>query len=106
MTRKKSPGAGGKAQQPLPSFKPVRVRARHDGWTPRRQTDFISALAECGCVRDACRRVGMSAESAYALARRPDAQSFRIAWDVALDNAVRRITDEAFSRCIHGIAVP
>ena len=40
------------------------------------------------------------------LARRPDAQSFRIAWDIAMDNAVRRIGDEAFSRCIHGVAVP
>lgn len=105
MTRKRSPRAGEKAQ-PLPPFEHVRLRARHDGWTPARQTDFISALAECGCVRDACRRVGMSVESAYALARRPEAQSFRAAWDLALDNAVRRITDEAFSRCIHGIAVP
>lgn len=105
MTRKKSAGAGGKAQ-PLPSFDPVRVRARHDGWTAQRQVDFIHALAECGCVRDACRRVGMSAETAYALVRRPDAQSFRIAWGIALDNAVRRIADEAFSRCIHGVAVP
>src|SRR5690606_13707357 len=90
MTRKTSPGAGGKAQQAVPSFKPVRVRARQDGWTPQRQVDFIHALAECGCVRDACGRVGMSAESAYALVRRPDAQSFRIAWELALDNAVRR----------------
>lgn len=105
MTRKKSPGAGGKAQ-PLPSFDPVRVRARHDGWTAQRQVDFIHALAECGCVRDACGRVGMSAESAYALVRRPDAQSFRIAWELALDNAVRRISDEAFSRAIHGVAIP
>ncbi|MBX3561664.1 MAG: hypothetical protein KF780_07595 [Sphingomonas sp.] len=82
------------------------LRSRRDGWTPERQTDFIRVLAECGCVRDACRRVGMSPESAYALARRPEAQSFRYAWDNALDNAVRRISDEAFNRCIHGVAVP
>ena len=33
--------------------------------TPERQVAFIRALAECGCVREACRRVGMSPESAY-----------------------------------------
>ena len=105
MTRKRSPGAGEKAQPP-PPFETVPLRARRDGWTPARQTDFIRALAECGCVRDACRRVGMSVESAYALARRPEAQSFRVAWDLALDNAVRRMADEAFSRAVHGVAVP
>ena len=105
MTQKRSPGASDKAQ-PLPSFQPARLRYRHDGWTPARQVAFVQALAECGCVREACRRVGMSAESAYALARRPDAQSFRVAWDVALANAVRRMADEAFSRAIHGVAVP
>ncbi|HKR24862.1 MAG TPA: hypothetical protein VJS15_06350 [Allosphingosinicella sp.] len=105
MTTKTRRGAGESAPS-APDFDPVSLRYRRDGWTPERQVAFIRALAECGCVRDACRRVGMSPESAYELARRPDAQSFRIAWDVAMDNAVRRIGDEAFSRCIHGVAVP
>lgn len=105
MTQKRSPRAGAKAQ-PAPSFKPVRLRYRHDGWTPERQVAFIRALAECGCVRDACRRVGMSAESAYALVSRPDAQSFRVAWEIALTNAVRLVADAAFSRAINGVAVP
>lgn len=48
----------------------------------------------------------MSPDTAYALVRRPDAQSFRVAWELALDNAVRRIADEGISRCIHGVAVP
>ncbi|MGQ0661362.1 hypothetical protein [Sphingosinicella sp.] len=89
-----------------PAFDPVPLRYRHDGWTPERQVLFIRALAESGCVRDACRSVGMSPESAYALARREDAQSFRVAWELALDNAVRRIADEAISRCINGVPVP
>lgn len=105
MAQKASPSAGAKAQ-PVPSFHPVRLRYRHDGWTPARQVAFIQALAECGCVREACRRVGMSPESAYALVNRPDAQSFRLAWDIALASAVRRISDEAFSRAINGVAVP
>lgn len=105
MTQKASRGADESAPS-APAFETVPVRFRRDGWTPERQVAFIRALAECGCVRDACRRVGMSPESAYELARRPDAQSFRVAWDVAMDNAVRRIGDEAFSRCIHGVAYP
>lgn len=101
MTRKPAP-----ADPPAISFDPVPVRPRRDGWTPARQVAFIAALAECGCVADACRRVGMSEEGAYALVRRPDAQGFRLAWETALANAVRRISDAAFSRCIHGVAVP
>jgi hypothetical protein len=96
---------GGEAPPP-PSFDPVPLRYRRDGWTPERQVAFIRYLAECGCVVEACRRVGMSAESAYELARRPDAQSFRIAWDIALDNAVRRVGDGAFSRALNGVEIP
>lgn len=103
MTQKRD---SSKAAPPDIPFDPVPVRRRRDGWTPERQAGFIEALAECGCVVDACRRVGMSAESAYALERRPDAQSFRVAWQIALDYAVRRIGDRAYSRAIHGVAVP
>jgi hypothetical protein len=105
MTQKKRRGAGDSAPS-APEFDPVPLRYRRDGLTPERQLAFIRALAECGCVRDACRRVGVSHEAMYRLARRPDGQSFRIAWDIAMDNAVRRIGDEAFSRCIHGVSVP
>ena len=105
MTTHSTPGAGEQAPPP-PDFDPVSLRFRRDGWTPDRQIAFIRALAECGCVREACRRVGMSAEGAYELARRPDAQSFRIAWDVAMDQAVRRIGDGAFSRAINCIEIP
>ncbi|MEA3013139.1 MAG: hypothetical protein QOD42_1684 [Sphingomonadales bacterium] len=62
-------------------FTPVRLRCRRDGWTPARQTAFILALRACRCVLEACRRVGLSSQSAYRLYRRPDAQSFRKAWD-------------------------
>jgi hypothetical protein len=91
---------------PAPGFDPVPLRYRRDGWTPERQVGFIRAIAECGCVAEACRRVGMSAESAYELARRPDAQSFRVAWDIAMDNAVRRVGDGAFSRALNGVEIP
>jgi hypothetical protein len=105
MSTNSTHGAGDEAPS-QPDFDPVPVRYRRDGWTPERQVGFIRALAECGCVREACRRVGMSSESAYELARRPDAQSFRVAWDVAMDQAVRRLADGAFGRALNGVEIP
>jgi hypothetical protein len=95
-----------KTSSPSEPFTPVAVRARHDGWSPQRQHDFIAALAESGCVAEACAAVGMSAMSAYRLRARPDASTFRQAWDVALDYAVRRLGDAAFSRALHGVPRP
>lgn len=91
---------------PAPAFTPVPVRRRRDGWTPAKQVDFIEALAECACVTEACARVGMSVASAYALQRRPEACSFRRAWECALDHAVSRLSDAVFARAIHGVATP
>ena len=87
-------------------FDAVPVRRRVDGWTPGRQADFIEALAETACVADACRAVGMSERSAYRLRVRPEAISFRNAWDVALDYAIRRLSDAALSRALNGVAKP
>jgi len=87
-------------------FDPVPVRHRHDGWTPDRQLEFIGTLADCGCVDQAARTVGMSRNAAYALRRRTDAQAFRLAWDAAADFSVARLSDAAMSRAINGVAVP
>lgn len=87
-------------------FVAVSLRQRQDGWTPARQVAFVEALGECGCVDEACRRVGMGTSSAYALRRRPEANSFRMAWDAALDVAIERLADAAFARAIKGVATP
>lgn len=87
-------------------FVPASPRERHDGWTPEKQIAFIDALGECGCVTEACERVGLSPSTAYRLRRRVDAYSFRAAWDAALDYAIRRLSDAAFSRALHGVARP
>lgn len=88
------------------AFDPVRLRPRLDGWTAQRQALFIQALAESACVADACKAVGMSERSAYALRARSDAISFRNAWEAALDYGVRRLSDAVLSRAIRGVAVP
>ena len=114
MTRKnRSSGASGPAtpapaaRAPAPlAFTPIRLRKRRDGWTADRQVAFIAALAESGCVDEACQRVGMRRASAYALLSRNDSISFRAAWDAALDLAIGALGDAARSRAIHGVTRP
>src|SRR5689334_11744136 len=91
---------------PLIPFQPVALRARHDGWTARRQIAFIEALAEIGIVDEACRRVGMSDTSAYALRRRPCGAPFRRAWDAAIEYSDHRGYEAARERMIKGVARP
>jgi hypothetical protein len=88
------------------AFDPVPIRARLDGWTAERQVAFIECLAESACVAEACRGVKMSKQSAYALRARPEAISFRNAWDAALDYATRCLADAVLSRAINGVANP
>jgi hypothetical protein len=88
------------------AFDPVPLRARLDGWTAERQVAFIEALAESACVVEACRSVKMTKQSAYALRARPEAISFRAAWDAALDYATRCLGDAALARAVKGVANP
>ena len=87
-------------------YTPVELRHRLDGWTPARQVDFLGALSETACVEEACRAVGLSPASAYALRRRIEAASFRAAWEAALDYGVARVADAALSRALHGVTRP
>lgn len=61
-------------------FRPIPVRSRRDGWTEARQRTFVAALRSGLPVTGAADAVGMSARSAYRLADRPGAASFRKAW--------------------------
>ena len=87
-------------------FTPVPVAARRDGWTPRRQRDFIRALAAGSSTSHAARAVGMSKQSAYKLRERPGAESFAAAWDAAAAESYVRNFDMAIERVTVGIAVP
>lgn len=88
------------------AFVPVPGCQRHDGWTPEAQVAFIEALAQSGCVTEACKAVGKSRQAAYRLRTDPRAASFRIAWERALAVAVRRIGDNAYSRALNGVVTP
>ena len=76
MRTERRRGAGDSAPS-APDFEPVKLRYRHDGLTPARQVAVVQAMAACGCIREACAKVGISHEAVYELRRRPDAQSFR-----------------------------
>lgn len=106
MTRKADPRST-RALVPaseLPPFTPVPRRCnRHDGWTAERQRGFIEALATTGSVRAAAKAVDMAQEGAYALRRQPGAESFRAAWQAALDLGVQRIEDVAMDRALNGV---
>lgn len=88
-------------QTPAPPS-PRTATQRHDGWTPERQRIFLESLAECGVVQDACRAVGMSPASAYALRQRKSGALFALGWAAALRHARERLADELLSRAMHG----
>jgi hypothetical protein len=74
-------------------FDPVPVRARHDGWTPKKQRLYVEGLADTGCASEAAARVGMTEQSANRLRRRPDARGStllaRRRWSSASGGCVR-----------------
>ncbi|HSJ79425.1 MAG TPA: hypothetical protein VK913_11885, partial [Erythrobacter sp.] len=110
MTRRSDPRTTrlpAPARGQLPAFTPVPRRcARHDGWTPERQTAFIEALADTGSVEAACKAVNMSQAGAYQLRRQPGAESFAAAWHAALDCGVQRVEDVVMDRALNGVEEP
>lgn len=87
-------------------FEPVQLARRSDGWYPERQRAFIEELADCGIVREAAARVGMTERSARNLRLRPDAAAFNLAWDAAVLAGSERLHSIAYDRAINGIVRP
>ncbi|ARS27330.1 hypothetical protein [Sphingomonas sp. KC8] len=75
---------------------------RLDGWTPDRQRAFLEAVSEGHTVEAACRIVGLSVASAYALRRRASGAAFAIGWQAACLQARERLADILLSRAIDG----
>jgi hypothetical protein len=116
-TASEEPAAGPSAAQSNPAVSPgdapstldfdaVDVRARRDGWTPEKQVRFIEELADCGVVREAAARVGMTEQSANRLRRRPDAVAFNRAWEVAIGIGADRLRSIAYERAVRGTVKP
>ncbi|MFN3944579.1 MAG: hypothetical protein ACK4K7_06600 [Allosphingosinicella sp.] len=82
-------------------FRPVPVKARHDGWTPERQRGFIDRLCVTGCVARSARAVGKAPQSAYRLRGHAGAAGFRRAWDEALAAGRSYQVDVAIDRALN-----
>ena len=67
---------------------------------------FIASLADTGSVTEAASDAGMSPRSAYQLRRSAGAESFARAWDLAIVQATRMLTDVALERAINGVSEP
>ena len=94
-------------QGALITFTPVpRARDRSNGWKPEVQRAFIDALADTGSVAAACRMVGRSERSAYALRRHPEGAEFAAAWAAAQGHGVLRLQDAVLDRALNGVEVP
>ncbi len=66
-------------------FEPVlRKVKRPDGWAPDLQREFIRLLAETGSPQAACTAMGKNVTGIEALYKAPPADSFRAAWDQAV----------------------
>ncbi len=91
------------SDDPLLDFTPVpHVAPRSNSITADLQREFIAHLAATGIVQQAARHIGKSLEALYKLRQRPGAESFRSAWEAAVDRGVARIEDAALARAING----
>jgi len=95
------------ADDPLLGFKPVpHVAARRNSITAARQRAFIAHLAATGIVKEAARHIGASLEALYKLRKKPGAEEFDAAWDMAVDRGVARLEDSALARAMEGEELP
>jgi hypothetical protein len=75
----------------LLEFEPVpRKVKRPDGWTPELQREFIHRLALCGSPPVAVNQMGKNISGIEAIYKEKGAESFRFAWDSALELGRRR----------------
>ena len=89
------------------AYRPVthdeRGRAlRHDAVTPEKQVVYLSALAVCGVVSDACRAAGVSRDAVYNLRNSAVGGAFALAWNAAILISRGRMADELLSRGMNG----
>ena len=84
------------------AFDPAPLRYRADGWTPDRQREFVETLADCGVIRHAAARVGMSEHSVSRLRRRAEARAFDLACEAAQRIGARRLHSIAYERAVEG----
>jgi hypothetical protein len=97
------PAPRGAREEAAEVFDPSGRRLRVDGWLPWKKAQFLLVLAAGGVVADACRAVGMSVASAYALKNRRSGRAFGKMWDAIMIHRARaRHADNNLSRAMDG----
>jgi len=97
------PAPRGAQEEAAEVLDPSGRRLRVDGWLPWKKARFLLVLVAGGVVADACRAVGMSVASAYALKNRRSGRAFGKMWDAILVHRARgRLADNNLSRAMNG----
>jgi hypothetical protein len=97
------PAPRGPREEEAEILDPSGRRLRVDGWLPWKKARFLLVLIAGGIVADACRAVGMSVTSAYALKNRRSGRAFGRMWDAILIHRARgRLADNNLSRAMNG----
>ncbi|MGA9583497.1 MAG: hypothetical protein WBR13_16175 [Allosphingosinicella sp.] len=97
------PAPRGPREENADILDPSGRRVRVDGWLPWKKGRFLLVLVAGGIVADACRAVGMSVASAYALKNRRSGRAFGKMWDSILIHRARaRLADNNLSRAMNG----
>lgn len=92
---------------PIPPFTPWRAkRETRNGWLPETQRGFIRELTRIGSVSAAARAVGKTPRSAYQLRAKAGAESFAVAWEIAMSEGQDHAQQVAIERALHGEMVP
>lgn len=85
----------------LLDFDPVpRTYQRKGSWTPHAQREFIARLAVTGSPGKASEEMGKDRGGARKLYKAPEAESFRAAWDSAVELAIERVAERAAMQCL------
>ena len=73
-----------------------------DGWSGAHQKRFLEAIADGGTVRDACKLVRLSPQSAYAFRRKPKGRAFDLGWKAADLLAREKVAADILVRALDG----
>jgi hypothetical protein len=77
-------------------------RQRHDAFTHARKREFLDALSKCGCILDACRKIGVSSQTVYNHQERDE--EFARHCELAAQMGRSPAPIYAWERAVHGVA--
>ncbi len=83
---------------------PPTPKPRHDAFDGKRRSTFLDVLTQCGCLRDAARKAGVSHQTVYNHQARD--QQFARQCELAIDMASTAVELHAWERGVVGVEEP